>query len=379
MRILAACSLGGMGHLNPLLPFLAAARRNGHETLVIGPPAMGAEVTGRGVRFWSGGEPSEEEIAPIREKLPVVPAGEATVLGNRELFGRMAAGAMLPAMREAFADWGPDLVLRDPCEYASAAVAASYGIPTATVAISLAAAEGGSIAAASPALEEHLPGLTELLMASPYLSRLPASLDPSPFSCTLRYREGLTAARRGRGSRPFVYITFGTVLGYMTIAGEVFRTALDAAGEVDAEVLMTVGTRFDPASLGPLPGNVRVEPWVEQAHVLPRADLVVCHGGSGTTYGALAAGVPLVVVPVFADQFVNSQVVAASGAGVVAGPRAPAIAAAMVTVLQESQYREAAGRVAGEMAGAPAVDEVLSRLLALRPASPSPLRHGSPL
>ena len=36
MRMLAACSLGGVGHLNPLLPFLAAAERLGDDVVVAG-------------------------------------------------------------------------------------------------------------------------------------------------------------------------------------------------------------------------------------------------------------------------------------------------------------------------------------------------------
>ncbi len=55
MRILAACSLGGAGHLNPLLPFLAAARRRGDETLVIGPPSMQEMVEAAGYRVPVGG------------------------------------------------------------------------------------------------------------------------------------------------------------------------------------------------------------------------------------------------------------------------------------------------------------------------------------
>ena len=47
------------------------------------------------------------------------------MLGNRELFGRMATLAMLAEMERAFADWRPDLVLREPSEYASAIVAAT--------------------------------------------------------------------------------------------------------------------------------------------------------------------------------------------------------------------------------------------------------------
>ena len=115
-RILAACSLGGASHLNPLVPFLAAARRRGHETLVVGPPALGDMVRRTGFDFSTGGEPAEAEIAPIREQLPVVPREEASVLGNRELFGRLATTAMLPPMAQLFDEWKPDVVLRDPCE-----------------------------------------------------------------------------------------------------------------------------------------------------------------------------------------------------------------------------------------------------------------------
>jgi hypothetical protein len=59
---------------------------------------------------------------------------------------------------------------------------------------------------------------------------------------------------------------------------------------------------------------------VPQQDVLPDAALVVCHGGSGTTFGALAAGVPLVFVPMFADQRPNAERVEELGAGVVVPP-----------------------------------------------------------
>ena len=95
MRVLAACSLGGAGHLNPLLPFLAAARRRDDETLVVGPPGLREMVELAGYRFESGAEPIEAEVSPIRERLPVVAPEEAAVLANRDLFGRMATTAML--------------------------------------------------------------------------------------------------------------------------------------------------------------------------------------------------------------------------------------------------------------------------------------------
>lgn len=379
MRLLAACSLGGAGHLQPLRPFLDAARHRGAETLVVGPPAIAPMVEETGHPFAAGGEPPEAAVAPIRERLPVVPAREASVLGNRELFGRLAAAAMLPAMDRVIADWKPDFVLRDPCEYASAVIAHRSGIATAQIAIGLANVEWGSIDIAAPVLEDHRAGLTEELHLSPYVTRFPASVDPSPFPDTRRFCESVGAPVAPlpdwwNGSRaPLVYMSFGTVLGHMSIAAETYRVAMIAAAGLDSRVLLTVGRRFDISQLGELPTNVHVEPWVDQADVLAEAEVVVCHGGSGTTFGALAAGVPLVIVPLFADQFANGPKVAEAKAGVALntgldtnGRRRPLtqadavpIAEAIETVRGDSSFHQHAQRIAAEMAQAPTVDDCL--------------------
>jgi UDP:flavonoid glycosyltransferase YjiC (YdhE family) len=383
MRVLAACSLGGSGHLQPLVPFLSAARRRGDEVLVVGPPGIAPLVDASGFAFSAGGEPSEEQIAPIRERLPVASPAEASRLGNLELFARLAADAMLPHVDALCARWRPDVVLRDPCEYASAVVAHTRGIPTAQIAISLAEAEDGSIAAAAPALEARRPSLVHELMTDPYLTRFPSSLDPSPFTDTVRFHEPTRTARPlpdwWDGARgPLVYVTFGTVLGHMTLAAEVFRTAIDAVAELDARVLLTVGHRFDASELGLLPKRVHAEAWVDQHDVLTQADLVVCHGGSGTVFGALGAGVPLVVVPVFADQFENARRVAAVGAGLVVDTEpdaanecrrpigradAPCITDAIQAVLDDTGFAAHAGAIADEMASTSTVEEVLAGLV----------------
>ena len=74
------------------------------------------------------------------------------------------------------------------------------------------------------------------------------------------------------------------------------------------------GRDGDPASLAPWPANATVERFVPQVDVLPHCSVVVSHGGSGTTYGALAHGLPLLMLPHAADQFDN--VAAARAAGV---------------------------------------------------------------
>ena len=179
---------------------------------------------------------------------------------------------------------------------------------------------GPAIGLSAPSVAEHAAGAPALNRSMPYLTRFPASIDPSEFPTTVRYHVPPAPAAPlpdwwDGSTAPLVYVTFGTVLGHMSFAADIYRLVLDAVTDLEARVLLTVGRRFDPAQLGDVPAHVHVEPWVDQADVLAHADVVVAHGGSGTVYGALGAGVPLVCVPVFADQFTNARLVADAGAG----------------------------------------------------------------
>lgn len=78
----------------------------GDDALAVSPPAIKSMVNEAGYSSVAGGEPSEAEVAPIREQLPIVPAADATVLANRELFGWLANRAMLRGMQKIF-EWNP--------------------------------------------------------------------------------------------------------------------------------------------------------------------------------------------------------------------------------------------------------------------------------
>ena len=134
-----------------------------------------------------------------------------------------------------------------------------------------------------------------------------------------------------------------------------FRDTVAALGELPVRALFTVGIEVDVEALGPVPGNVRIARWIPQADVMPHAAAMVGHGGAGSTRIALAAGVPSVIVPSFADQFRNAERVAALGAGLEA--TAADLVSALRQVLGEPSYREAAARVAAEVARLPLVDE----------------------
>ena len=129
---------------------------------------------------------------------------------------------------------------------------------------------------------------------------------------------------------------------------------------------MTVGADQDPAALAPLPANARVEPFIPQADLLPRCSAVVHHGGSGTMFGSLAHGVPQVVIPQGADNFINGGLLAAAGAGKVLEPgevTPERVRDALRSVLEEGSYADAARRLATEVAAMPASAEVAQMLL----------------
>jgi UDP:flavonoid glycosyltransferase YjiC (YdhE family) len=378
MRVLVSCS-GAASHFNPLAPFVEALDRRGNEVLVVVPPALSAIAEATGQPYRTAADPPADELAAIWARFPAAPPAEAAVLTNREIFGRLNTAAMLPALEEACTTWQPDFILREPCEYAATVAALRSGIPHAQVAISLARLEASCLNAVAPVLEPYRSGITEEILAAPYLTRFPASLDPSPFSVTHRFRGPGTSRRPlpdwwGGNEAPLVYLTFGTVAGSLPIGLAVCRTGLDAVTDLPVRVLLTTGRTTDLALLGAIPANVHVEEYVPQDDVLAEASVVVCHGGSGTTFGALAAGVPLVILPMFADQPANGRLVSAAGAGLVVGPgrapldaiatalaeHVPEVRAAIETMLGEVSYRQAATRIAEEMNAMPAVDEVLA-------------------
>jgi UDP:flavonoid glycosyltransferase YjiC (YdhE family) len=94
---------------------------------------------------------------------------------------------------------------------------------------------------------------------------------------------------------------------------------------------------------------------------------VVCHGGAGTTFGALESGVPVVVVPFMADQPANARIVTAAGAGLTVTPGADAsdsrplrerLREAIGTVLCEPSFRHNARVFADQTAAMPAISSI---------------------
>jgi hypothetical protein len=363
MRLLVT-STSGAGHYGPLAPFVRSFLTGGHDVLVAGPPALGPSVVD--AEFWPVDDPPRAEMATVFGGLAGRSHEEANALIVGEVFARLDATAAVPRLLAAIDGWRPDVVVHESAELGGPVAAEVRGVPHARVGIGLAAMERLMIDIASPNIDAlraayGLAG-SHRIAESPYLTLFPAGLEDPAVAVparTSRFRDPSwpSAAPGGR----FVYVTFGSVAAGLPEVAGVYEAALAAVADLDAEVLLTIGRQADPASFGPVPSHVRVEQWVDQAAVLARASAVVCHGGGGSTLGALAAGVPLVVVPLFAeDQHINARRVAAVGAGVLTAPAG--IRSALDRVLAEPAFRAAAGQLAAELATHPSTTEAAAVL-----------------
>jgi MGT family glycosyltransferase len=163
--------------------------------------------------------------------------------------------------------------------------------------------------------------------------------------------------------RPLVIVTLSST--YMA-QEQVLARAIDGLGRLDARVLVTTGPAIDPASLRAA-GNTTVVRSAPHAQLFPETAVVVTHAGMGTVTRALAAGVPLVCVPMGRDQLDVAASVVYAGAGVRLRPSAKpdAIRAAVERVIGEPSFRTAAERIGATITADAAAQRGLAELEAL--------------
>jgi MGT family glycosyltransferase len=144
---------------------------------------------------------------------------------------------------------------------------------------------------------------------------------------------------------------------------DALQRAATALGELPVRGLVTTGPSISPDSID-APANVTVVERAPHAEVLKHAAAVVTHGGHGTVIKSLAAGVPVVAVPLGRDQLDNAARVAHHGAGLRLKPSAkPAeIAGAVRRVIEEPEFAAAAGRLAAAIAAETAQDRAAAEL-----------------
>ncbi|MBB4907478.1 glycosyltransferase [Actinophytocola algeriensis] len=309
MRVLFA-SLASVGHTYPLIPLAVAARDAGHEVHF----AAGAEVH------------------------PPLAANGLNPFRPADSFYEIYAEDLAPELDRL----RPDLVIHEWGLPGAATAAREAGIPGLWHGFGRRYPDG--IGLERPAGGVHLDICPPSIQDKDFLAaERTVPLRPVPFSEPGETFDG-----------PLIYLTLGTAFG----TAELLTTAIHGLAKLGRPVVVATG-RVDPRDLGPLPADVTVRKWLPQAGLVPHADLVVHHGGSGTTLGALAAGVPQLVLPQGADQFANAAALTEAGAAITVDDVA-AIADSAAAI--GAGHRAAARALADEIARLPAPADVARQL-----------------
>lgn len=151
------------------------------------------------------------------------------------------------------------------------------------------------------------------------------------------------------GRRPVVHVTQGTV---STDPAMLLRPTLRGLADQDVLVVATTGGP-DPATLGPLPANVRVAAFIPHGNLLPHVSVMVTNGGFGGVQTALAHRVPLVVAGSTEEKPEVARRVAFAGAGLdlrTGHPSADRLRTAVRRVLAEPGFRRRAGAIGDDLA-----------------------------
>jgi UDP:flavonoid glycosyltransferase YjiC (YdhE family) len=371
--MLVLCTATPMdGVVLPFAPIGRALAARGHDIVVAAGPDVAPRIAEMGFEHRVVG-PGAMEAAMRAFSDPQVaagPSGAGPAFGAA-MFAGVFAPALLPAVRDIVDELHPDVIVHPAVEVAGPIVAAEHNLPSVTY---------GFGQLLEPAIESSLTERVAALWREAGLQPDPHAgiyrdlyLDPCPPSLRLAqppagatvqplrpeiaggHDEDLPAELAGLGTRPVVYVSLGTVPLFNQLS--TFELLLGALAGQPLDVVVTVGPNNDPAPLAQRWANVRVTRWLPLGPVLQLADAVICHGGSGTTLAALAAGRPLVLVPQGADQFLTATACARGGVALVLSPGSyddTDIRDAVNTVLAgNSPQRAAARRLAAEIATMP--------------------------
>jgi len=371
VRVLVT-SFPGHGHFHPLAPLALALRARGDEVVVATGPDLIEWVQRCGLEAAAVGRTQDDAV---REAKRVAPSGEPYAM---KMFTEVAPATALDDLTRLAQRFHPDLVIHEEAEFAGPVLASQLGVPWVTHSWSApavpAAVRAATVQRLSPLWREHTTSPVRL-HGDLYLDACPPQLQtdealsipghtvvrPVPFDGPTDTGDDLDDLER-----PVAYLGFGTVIDFAR-PERLIDVATALASEVSS-VLVTTGPAPVDAIDGRVPGNVRVRRYMSLRNVLPRADLVVSHGGAGTTVAALIAGCPHLALPQGApSQGRNADAIATVGVGLALtgdAQTSDAIRSATARLIAEPDFATRAAAIAVDLATLPGPDAIADLLAA---------------
>ncbi|WP_159843645.1 nucleotide disphospho-sugar-binding domain-containing protein [Nocardia sp. CY41] len=371
------------GHLLAMVPFCWALRLAGHEVLVASRNDVTATALRSGlnaVELTALNVPMDQLRTQVNPGMFPLPLFADRDRSSGQGLWQVAAQnwhnharQYLETFAEVAADWQADIVLTDPLATIGRALGAELDLPVLvhrwgidptggpfTERTAALAAEAGTRLADPVAVLDICP---PRLQAPDAAAGIP--LGYVPFNGT----GALPPWHHAEHGRKRIAVCMGgSTLGLT--GPRPLESVLAALRAIDdAEVVVALSAR-DRATVGELPGHVRVVEEVPLNLFLPGCDLLVHHGGSTTGLTAGWFGLPQLVLPQMFDQFDYARGVVRSGAGLAAETPTgqgdiEALTTSIRALLREPHFRAAAEQIGADLRAAPAPGEVVSQIVPL--------------
>ncbi|OTF77865.1 UDP-glucuronosyltransferase-like protein, partial [Euroglyphus maynei] len=126
---------------------------------------------------------------------------------------------------------------------------------------------------------------------------------PEPFELPEEFRSKLNAGDR------LIYLSLGSI-GSMDVP--LMKRIVQALSKTPYKYVVSRGALHEEYELA---GNMWGEAFLPQIRILPLVDMVITHGGNNTVTETMSFGKPMLVMPLFADQFDNAQRIREKGFG----------------------------------------------------------------
>ncbi|MEA2390313.1 MAG: hypothetical protein QOK31_422 [Solirubrobacteraceae bacterium] len=335
------------GHVLPMVGVARALADGGHEVRVATGATLCSTVASLGLSPVRAGMSDEAMVAEARRRWPET-RHEPPGSWAPRMFSDIAAPAMIDDLAPIIASWRPDLLIREEGEHGGPVAAAAAGVTWLT--------HGWGSPLAPKADDLYGAGVLDPCPASLYGEEgRPSGARPVRVTTTATSAD--RRAPRLTSERPLAYVGFGTVPLYRD-QPDLIAMVVEGLLSHGYDAVVTTGDAQLARRLTALdPKRVRVEQWVSLPALLASCDLVVSHGGAGTVLAALAAGVPLLLLPRGApSQERMSRACGTRGAARVIAPTAVTATKfddAVATLTTDDRFRTAARQLADEIAAMP--------------------------
>ncbi len=139
---------------------------------------------------------------------------------------------------------------------------------------------------------------------------------------------------------PLVYISMGTVINDRR---DFYAKCIEALRDQNVNVIISCGNAVNRESLGVLPDNIHVYPYVDQLDILSKADVFITHCGMNSVSESLYMAAPMVLYPQTSEQKAVARRVMEIGAGTALNDDSiDGIRASVHEILSNAAYGKAA-------------------------------------